>query len=412
MGIAMSIAEVETQTTAETTAKTPGETCPRCHTTKSWGQMSWCPDCGFYPVVDKSAEDGTSWADNLPDLPQEEEDDSRTALESIPAWFWGLLGGIVAIAGFSVFVRASYPDDEEIRGTVALLQLSLGFVSMFIAHAISAKFAMKSDRRVNFNDVLLSWFNIWQPTISALPHTCKRIWAFVWGGIAVITAVTVIGGIDYSAPFRTHKSPELKPLSVVGAVAGAARAGADDSESMDEALGDLQSQVSEAGASGDLEDGGPKSMEDALNELGNMEDQLEGLDTEELAKLKAAAKRKELECFIYGVVVDDRNVPTKLLFASNILGTEQHVAELDVNDLPRDKFRIIAVRLYKEVRRTPAIPSELQAIWVKPTVVCRLTFAGETKNGKLDDPKFDAIVVNQPGRYNSSRFEGRDQSQR
>ena len=153
-------------------------------------------------------------------------------------------------------------------------------------------------------------------------------------------------------------------------------------------------------------------MEDALNEPGNMEDQLEGLDAEELAKLKAAAKRKELECFIYGVVVDDKNVPTKLLFASNILGAEQHVAELDVNDLPRDKFRIIAVRLYKEVRRTPAIPSERQAIWVKPTVVCRLTFAGETKNEKLDDPKFDAIVVNQPGRYNSSRFEGRNQSQR
>ena len=100
----------------------PGETCPRCHTTSSWGENSWCPDCGYYPIVDAGAAKGESWSDRLPEVPKEAED-TRTALESIPMWFWGMIAGIVGITLFSVAIRVCLPGEEgeSVRGTITLV---------------------------------------------------------------------------------------------------------------------------------------------------------------------------------------------------------------------------------------------------------------------------------------------------
>ena len=114
----------------------PGETCPRCHTTQDWGQSSWCPNCSYYPVVDGNA-GATSWADDLPDMPQEEVADDRSALASIPVWFWVMLGGIVGITAVSVTVRLMFPDEHSPRGLIALLQLATGMVTVAVAHGIA-----------------------------------------------------------------------------------------------------------------------------------------------------------------------------------------------------------------------------------------------------------------------------------
>lgn len=416
MGQNMSVAEVESRETSS-----PAETCPRCHTTESWGQSSWCPKCNYYPVVDKGALPGTSWADDLPDMPQEEED-NRGALESIPGWFWGMLAGVAAIAIFSVSIRMMYPEDDGPRGMIALAQLVIGLTTMIISHIIAAKLAFATDRRTNFNDVLLSWFSIWQPTIGQLPRTCKQIWAVVWGGVATLTAVTVIGGIDYSAPFRTHTAPKIKPMNVIGAVAGAARAGAANKEgqTMDEAFADLASQV-EDGNMGDLPGGSPESMEKALAELGTMDDKLNGIEAAVNADghrinaagqlvdehgnlLDANGKRiptRDLECFIYGIVTDSKNVPKTFLFAANTSGVNQHVAEIKVEDLPKERFRHIALKLYPEVRQQSVIQSTREAVWVNPVVTCRLKFLEFTADGQLIGPEFDAIVVSQRGVFDA-----------
>lgn len=413
MGQNMSVAEVESRQSSN-----PAETCPRCHTTQSWGQSSWCPNCNYYPVVDKGALPGKSWADDLPDVPVEEED-NRGALESIPGWFWGMLVGVAAIAVFSVSVRLMYPDDDGPRGLVALVQLSLGLITMLVAHCIAAKLAFATDRRTNFNDVLLSWFTVWQPTIGRLPGTCKQIWAIIWGGVAVITAVTIIGGIDYSAPFRTHTAPKVKPMKLIGAVAGAARAGAakNQGQTMDEAFADLAGQVEEADM-GAIPGGGPQSMEEALGELGTMDDKLNGIKAAVDADghhidsngqlvdkqgnpLDADGKRipnRDLNCFIYGVITDQKNIPKSFLFAAKTSsGEDQHVAEIKAEEMPKERFRHIAVKLFPEVRKQPVIKSDRKAIWVNPVVSCRLKFIEFGKEGQLIGPKFDAVVINQRG---------------
>ncbi|MCR9197224.1 MAG: hypothetical protein NXI04_01135 [Planctomycetaceae bacterium] len=391
--------------TVETpTAPAAQETCPRCHTTEPWGQSSWCPVCNYYPVVDAGAAEGQSWSEDLPETPQEEVD-NRTALESIPGWFWGMLVGVVVIAVASVGVRMSFAEDEGTRGLIALIQLSVGLVSMITAHGIASKLAFATDRRTNFNDVLLSWFSIWQPTIGRLPASYKQVWAAIWGAIAVITATTIIGGIDYSAPFRTHKKPDLKPMNVIGKVAGAARAGAANAEKkdLDEAFGDLASEVEAAEeAMGGIEDGPAKSIEDALNEVGDMDEKLNGLkdnlDADGISSLEDAKNRKperDLECFVYGVVIDEKKAPVALLFAANTRGQDQHVAEIKAEDIPKKKFRDIALTLYRKVQRNSEVPTTREAVWVKPDVYCRLKFVDFSKEGELNGAVFDAVVVNQ-----------------
>ncbi|MEZ6122196.1 MAG: hypothetical protein R3C49_03345 [Planctomycetaceae bacterium] len=399
------------------------EQCPRCHSLRPWGENSWCPDCGYYPMVDRGATDGSSWADSLPDLPEEETDDHRTALESIPGWFWAMIGVSMAITVISAAVRLTLPteDDIPVRGTIALVQLTIGLISMLTAHLMAAKYALSNDRRLNAGDIVLSWFNIWQPTIISLPETCKRIWAMVWGGVAVITAVTIIGGIDYSAPFRTEReAPKLKPLSVIGAVANAAKAQAaangDQPQSLDEAFADLQSQTQEmvnqnGGGSG-------KSMEEAFAELGDVDRMLEqstgvlnemggaagvaAMTAEEMAaKLAATREKATLNCYVYGVIANKQSVPVALLFAANTRGEEQHVAQILGKDIDRDLYRTIVMRLYNAVQPNPEIPTERKAIWVKPIVTCRLNFEKITDEGELENAKIEAIIVDQKGRYDS-----------
>ena len=286
-----------------------------------------------------------------------------------------------------------------------------GLCSMLIAHLISAKLAFASDRRLNATDVLLSWLSVWQPTLDRLPRTCKRVWAMVWGMAAVLTAVTIIGGIDYGAPFRTHKAPDISPMNVVGTVAAAAasqaKAQGKKDASLAEAMGELQSQVAQAAVPGG---GNPNmSMEESLNELGDMEGQIQGMS----AALDAAAdvalnggltdeeaekaSTSTLDCFIYGVVTDSKNIPTGFLFAANTRGVDQHVAEISAADLPRTSFRKIAVRLYKEIQKTPEVESDRSAIWVKPVVFCRIRFKGYLENGELSEAEFETMLVNQRG---------------
>ncbi len=412
----------------EDQVRSPAETCPRCRTTKSWGESSWCPDCGYYPVVDGGNPEGASWADDLPDAP-EEVADNRTALESIPMWFWGMIAGMVGITIFSVAVRFAFPgeDGEKIRGTICLIQLTIGGVSMLTAHIIATRFAMSMDRRINLFDFVIAWFAIWQPTIIALPKTCLRLLAVVWGTIAVITSVAIIGGVDWSAAFRpSHKAPELKPMNVIGAVAGAAKAQAakdgDDPATMEDALGDMAGTMDEMEQMTQEIDGGGgsgKSMQEAFDELGDVEGQLDSmtggltgdlgdeedlkdLSPEELAeKLKEAAAKNRLNvnCVFYGVLTNSKRVPTSFLLAAKVDGVDTHIAEIYGKDLDKVNYKKLIMKLGRIVQKTPAIDTDRKAIWVKPTVECRLSYAGQTEEGELEDPKFEAFVVEQRGRF-------------
>ncbi len=387
------------------TVSTPAETCPRCHTTEPWGESSWCPRCNYYPVVDRGMADGKSWQDDLPELPQEEEIDDRSALASIPIWFWVMLAGVVSITAFSVAIRSIFPDEDSPRGLIAIGQLVLGALTVLSAHLMAARYALKNDRRLNFNDILLCWFNIWQPTIARLPEACKRIQAMIWGIVAVLTAVTIIGGIDYSAPFRTHAAPKVKPLKLIGSVAAAAKAQGSESGpvTMDEALADLQSEVnamSEAGLQ-DAMNGGMSTMEDALKEISDMPSQLSGMNDVSIEDISKGVKT--FNCFIYGVETDKTNTPVALLFAMKVGNEDQHVARLETKNVPHLDLRDIVAELSTAIQEESVVATSYEALWVAPVVTCRLAFDGLTDDGELIDVKFEAIIIRQRGLYDTDR---------
>ncbi|MEP3480893.1 MAG: hypothetical protein ABJZ55_16725 [Fuerstiella sp.] len=406
----------------------PSETCPRCHTTVEWGENSWCPDCGYYPIVDGNSTEGASWADKLPETPVEEFD-NRSAMQSIPVWFWLMTGGIIGIALVSVGLRVWLTEQETLRGRVALGQLGIGMLSMAVAHAIAAKFAMSGDRRISIPDIFLSWFNIWQPTIGKLPHTCNRLLAMIWGMVACLTAVTVIGGIDYGYPFRGHEGVDLKPMNVVNAVASAARAQAEkngqEGTSLEEAVQGDDLAMAAAGAGGDA-----MSMEDAIMQMSDMDEKLMnemgGLDemsADDLAGTGGAKSElekrledipkseeglREVTGILYGVETNNRKVPVALLFGTRSDEKWIHLTRVEQSGIPSRTFRRIVQKLNGKVVRGPfvdleTIPepkSETRQAWVRPHVTCSLQFT-EVENGELADVRVDSILINQPGSLSS-----------
>lgn len=419
-----------TAPSAESQQTRAKETCPRCHTTQDWGHSSWCPVCSYYPVADEGAADGRSWADDLPEVEQEEQLDDRHPLLAIPGWFWIMMGGILGIVVFSVSILLAFPEEDGPRGTIALIQLAVGFASFAVAHGLACKKAFALDRRLNPMDILLGWVLIWQPAVQELPKSSRRIWGLVWGVVGMLTAVTIIGGIDYSAPFRAHTESPLKdvnPLKAVGAVAKVAAASipedANQPASMEDALGKMTDEFEESGLvdAGMLDQNGqPASMEDALGgfteEVGatGVLDAVTGMTKDgKAAELLDAAKSGELstedvagtffdqpqqvEAWVYGIEIDAKRMPTAFLFAAEVDGEDRHVARVETKSLPRDKFRSIALKLQKAVQKTPAIPTERKAIWVKQLVWCELETPGYDENNEMIDPSFNAVIIHQRG---------------
>lgn len=376
-------------------SSTPVLPCPRCQSQQPWGENSWCPDCGYYPTVDRGAPEGHSWADALPEV-EEEGEDNRTALESIPGWFWLMVAGMTVLTASSAGIRVALNDKEGMRGLIALAQLTVGAIAMLVAHLLAARFAMQNDRRIQAQDILLSWFNVWQPTIASLPRGCKRLLSMVWGMVAVITAVAVIGGIDYSAPFRTDRGAAIKATTVVNAITDAARAQAEAEgqkpQTMDDALRELQEQADE------VQQQATGSMEDALQELKeNSAEMLKDASPEDLAKLIApVTQRSSMEATVYGVRINDRRIPTSFLFAATVNDQPQHVSEIFAKDLKPDVYHRILRKLNGAVQPEPQFETTLDAIWVKPVVTCRLSYQG-TQDGILNDPAIEAFVLTQRG---------------
>lgn len=270
---------------------------------------------------------------------------------------------------------------------------------MLVAHLLAARFAMRSDRRIQAQDIVLSWFNVWQPTIASLPQGCRRLLSMVWGIVAVITAVAVIGGIDYSAPFRTDRGAAIKASTVVNAITDAARAQAEAEgkkpQTMEDAIRELQDQADQA------QQQATGSMEDAMAELSDnsaqMLKELQETSPEDLAKLLSpSVKRSTIEATVYGVRINDRKVPTSFLFAADFDGKPEHVVEVFAKDLKTDVYHKIVRKLNGAIQSEPQFETDREAIWVKPVVTCRLSYQA-IQEGELTEVAVEAFVLNQRG---------------
>jgi hypothetical protein len=390
----MSVQTADATATSPSGQSVPGETCARCHTTQDWGADSWCPNCGFYPSLDADGINDKSWQDHMP--VEEEAVPEGNLFAALPGWFWILMGGITAILLLGLVVRTQAADEEGLRGMIALTTVAFAFVAIAIPHFIACRYAMKHDRRISVTDTLVSWFTVWQPTISQLPATRRRIWSMSWGLTSAITAVLIIGGIDYGAPFRNDQPVTTKPFGnkVIQAVTGAAKVAGQNNgaASMQDALGQLSDPNTMAAG------GAPTSMEDAMNSLASMPDQLQQLtataeaDAAAMAAADSEIADESMLCIVYGVVTDEDKTPTGFLFAAKPRNKYQHIAEISAEDLAKNDYRRLAARLSRKIQKKPAIETEYEAVWVDPVLVCKIRYIRLNEDGTVYGPVFDSIV--------------------
>ena len=112
-------------------------------TTQDWGTSSWCPNCGFYPTIDADGVKDDSWKAAMP--VEEEELPEGNLFAQLPAWFWILMGGIVAIVMTGFYIRIQADEAESTRGMIALAILPFALGTMAVAHIIASRHAMRHE---------------------------------------------------------------------------------------------------------------------------------------------------------------------------------------------------------------------------------------------------------------------------
>ena len=387
-------------TTETETPPQPYETatiCQRCQTAQNWKGASWCPTCGYYPFADSDALQDDSWKKFVPESVVNPVEEDGDFLQSLPVWCRIMAGGIAAIPVFGLLIRILFPETHP-RGLIALVVLAAGLVTILGSHACAVRQALREDKRIRLIDAFISWLCVWQPTFRELPKTCKRTWAFAWGVAAVVTATTVIGGINYSAPFQTELPLPERVRVVRGrrinwsqeagkAFVQAATKGGTHEIYIDEIMGD-----DAVAAAGNNEMAMKQAVAAMAAQAGVSAAQMEDVKKQIEQMVTTSLEKEPIEAIIYGVVYT-KGVATSFLFAGRIEGKYCHVAEIYGDEMSPASYRRITSRLKDQIQEHPAIPATRDdAKWVRPILLCRLRYTKMNDDHTLVAAEFHKVV--------------------
>src|SRR5262245_26246611 len=169
--------------------------CPMCGNLESWGNSSWCPECGFYPRLGISLGPSVNSRQHIGGEPTS----GGVSWQRIPLWAKILAAGVVAIVAANIAARVAIPKVGSIRPLMAFLELVAGLCVASLMHCAAFFKAAMSNHHFCLIDSVLHPVETWKPTIHELPCTARRIWLGAWGLTGAVCAVFVIGGIRYSA---------------------------------------------------------------------------------------------------------------------------------------------------------------------------------------------------------------------
>ena len=330
--------------------------CPKCKSQGSWGENSWCPECGYYPkfaggeipepIVLQSAE-----AEEL--APTE----TKVAATEMPQWMKILFGGVLLIVVANVAVRVWVYFNGGQRAVFSMVEMLVG-LGMFVGASVMAwKECKKSDKRMSIADVVTNPFNVWQPTLARMPETKKRVFCAAWGLTMFLAALLIVGGIKWSGLYTNDwgfKQPEQRNL-LAEAVAALKTDGSSSDEDLLEALDEYKQKVAEG----------------------------------------IPAEPPTVNGYIYGVLPDENLALGRILVAHRRRGILKHCAVLHgaaIRDSDSKKDYTSLERYVAEnVIEEPAVSSHLNATWVKPIIRLKLTFADIVGDGELVEPAFYSL---------------------
>jgi hypothetical protein len=130
-------------------------------------------------------------------------------VKAIPLWIHVLWVGVAGIFVMSVFMTLRLPKFGYERAVWTLMQAGLGFIAAAVAHVLVFFKAIPATDKYGPFDLFVKPLDFWRYALHKMPSGAWRLWMFAWGLTAVLSAIVLIGGINYSSIFET-KSTQKK----------------------------------------------------------------------------------------------------------------------------------------------------------------------------------------------------------
>lgn len=328
--------------------------CPECGSTEPWGRNSWCPSCGYYPLLKATAK--------APKKSEMEANVAENVWQAIPIWAWVLAVVGIAILAGSLAVGQKLESAGD-RARWAVLQILLGTIAALSAQWVVYFNAVTFSEKFGPMDFFMKPLAIWEPTMRQLPKGAWRLWFGGWGVTAVFGAVVLIGGMDYNALFDDWGVEKRATKNLVQAVTDQAR---------------------------QEREGGADSLEDAINDFaGEAEDQIPE-ETRDISKLPFT------DCLIvgYSTLGDNAKEPFQTLFLATMVGKQlKYVGSLGAECVPEGPRRELNERMSYFRRKTPFVDTPHEAHWLKPTIMIQVAFDDWTPAKTLKNPVFKAMLA-------------------
>lgn len=244
------------------------------------------------------------------------------------------------------------------RGIVSLSLFAVGLLAVFVAHLRASFAGIKEIPSLGLVDVIASPIEMWRATFRQLPKSGGRIVMFATGATAVLSALLIIGGLDFASILERDKVKQNKnKKNIVAVIAhagwGRDKGGEEEAEGIEEAI--------------------DKSKIPAPSELA---DQLPSAD-------------RPLSCVVYGFMKDGKEDFGRLLLAARINGIGVHVGVIDGRDLSARMRAQLAHRMSGIVTEKPAVKPKYHGTFVRPKIGLRIKFTGWSMAGELMDPEVD-----------------------
>ncbi|HVW03198.1 MAG TPA: hypothetical protein VHB77_22745 [Planctomycetaceae bacterium] len=341
------------QSSGTATAAPPeceAEGCPQCGDTRPWGLASWCPRCGYYPAIGRCI-----------DVKPEDESVDPTAAPPlwtlIPAWGWILAGGVIAIAAVSLVGRLITPPNSWARTNWAVAELMIGAGLLLGGHGWSFMVTVMKSAQAGLLDFLLKPITIWSVTFQQLPRSARRVWLGGWGLATMLCAMTIVGGLRYSAIFDDWGFRKPAEKNLAKAV-------------MEKALANKRREEGTEGID--------KATKDFAGEAGK----IDPMDDSQLTE--------QIDCVVFGYRPHEKTID--LLLAAVVQQELRYVGTVSRGITPETREQMLQ-RLETLGREKPFIKCDEEATWVEPLVSCRIKFKNWSDAGRLFWPKFDSMLA-------------------
>jgi hypothetical protein len=333
--------------------------CPQCGSTEPRGLASWCPQCFYHPKLGSALV-----SDPAPEIGQHEQASPDTylgMLKAMPVWVHGLWIGIVVIFIISVAATLLLPPEGPYRMTWTITQAALGLVAAGCAHVIVFLATIPHSDRYGPFDIAMKPLEVWKRTIHKLPADAWRLWQAAWGLTAAFCALTLIGGVPYSAVFeegafiqglKAHLAPRAQRKPEI--------------DVPQRQVDSFQKSMEKAPGSADFS--APPPLE------------------------KPAPPRRQAECVIIGYVKSSQDGFSSILLGSRINGHLSYVGSIPASEIPEAVRAKLQKQLPRLEQSKPSVAVRQAATWLKPNVACRIGYKDVTKTKTFDHAEFDELL--------------------